>query len=195
MQLRTQMRLPRTRAADQHDIALAGEEGAGGEVADQPLVYRGVSELEVSDLLGERQLGDHNLVLDRPCVRVGDLRLQQIADDVLNRILALDRVSDHLVIGKGNNDGDHQTVKILTAITVDGLDAVESAAAEALASGVPAPMSCSTSWASPDRRRWSPASPRPNISGSISSRSPMGAATIAFFRSGRRHDDGTPPDP
>ena len=30
---------------------------------------------------------------------VGDLRLQQIADDVLNGILALDRVGDHLVIG------------------------------------------------------------------------------------------------
>ena len=30
---------------------------------------------------------------------VGDLGLQQIADYVLNRILALDRIGDHLVIG------------------------------------------------------------------------------------------------
>src|SRR3546814_16294107 len=37
---------------------------------------------------------------------------------------------------KESSDGDRQMVKILTAITVDGLDAVESAAAEALADGV-----------------------------------------------------------
>src|SRR3546814_15053835 len=37
---------------------------------------------------------------------------------------------------KESSDGDRQMVKILTAITVDGLDAVESAAAEALAGGV-----------------------------------------------------------
>src|SRR3546814_9057577 len=40
---------------------------------------------------------------------------------------------------KESSDGDRQMVKILTAITVDGLDAVESAAAEALAGGVPHP--------------------------------------------------------
>src|SRR3546814_8525477 len=37
---------------------------------------------------------------------------------------------------KESSDGDRRMVKILTAITVDGLDAVESAAAEALAGGV-----------------------------------------------------------
>ena len=37
---------------------------------------------------------------------------------------------------KESSDGDRQMVKILTAITVDGLDAVENAAAEALADGV-----------------------------------------------------------
>ncbi|TPG08119.1 hypothetical protein EAH84_14190 [Sphingomonas oligophenolica] len=37
---------------------------------------------------------------------------------------------------KTSSDGDRQMVKILTAITVDGLDAVENAAAEALADGV-----------------------------------------------------------
>src|SRR3546814_9962706 len=45
----------------------------------------------------------------------------------------LERVRSRL---KESSDGDRQMVKILTAITVDGLDAVESAAAEALAGGV-----------------------------------------------------------
>ena len=46
---------------------------------------------------------------------------------------ALERLRGRL---KGSNDGDRQMVKILTAATVDGLDALEAAAAEALAQGV-----------------------------------------------------------
>jgi hypothetical protein len=37
---------------------------------------------------------------------------------------------------KGSDDGDRQMVKILTVVLVDGLDAVEAAAVEALAQGV-----------------------------------------------------------
>lgn len=47
--------------------------------------------------------------------------------------LALERLRGRL---KGSDDGDRQMVKILTAVMVDGLDAVEAAAAEALAQGV-----------------------------------------------------------
>src|SRR3546814_2165468 len=61
----TQMRFSRARPTDEHDIALVGEESPGGEIADQRLVDRGVGELEVRDLLGERQLGDRHLILDR----------------------------------------------------------------------------------------------------------------------------------
>ncbi len=46
---------------------------------------------------------------------------------------ALERLRGKL---KGSNDGDRQMVKILTAATVDGLDALEAAAAEAMAQGV-----------------------------------------------------------
>ena len=46
---------------------------------------------------------------------------------------ALERLRGRL---KGSDDGDRQMVKILTAVMVDGLDAVEAAAAEALAQGV-----------------------------------------------------------
>ncbi len=60
-----QMGLAGLGVADQHGIALMGEEVAGGEVAYQGLVDRGVVEHEVVDVLGERQLGDGDLVLDR----------------------------------------------------------------------------------------------------------------------------------
>lgn len=46
---------------------------------------------------------------------------------------ALERLRGKL---KGSDDGDRQMVKILTAATVDGLDALEAAASEALAQGV-----------------------------------------------------------
>jgi hypothetical protein len=46
---------------------------------------------------------------------------------------ALERLRGRL---KGSNDGDRQMVKILTAAMVDGLDALEAAATEALAQGV-----------------------------------------------------------
>ena len=46
---------------------------------------------------------------------------------------ALERLRGRL---KGSDDGDRQMVKILTAVMVDGLDAVEAAAAEALDQGV-----------------------------------------------------------
>ncbi len=46
---------------------------------------------------------------------------------------ALERLRVRL---KGSNDGDRQMVKLLTAATIDGLDALEAAAAEALVQGV-----------------------------------------------------------
>jgi hypothetical protein len=48
-------------SADQHDVALVGEELAAGEIAHQGLVDRRVAEDEVVDVLGERQLGDGDL--------------------------------------------------------------------------------------------------------------------------------------
>ena len=58
-------------AADQHDVALLGEEAAAGEVADQRLVDRRAVEVEVVDVLGQRQLGDGELVLDRARLLLG----------------------------------------------------------------------------------------------------------------------------
>ena len=58
------MRLAGPGAADQNGVALLGEEGAAGEIANERLVDRGARELEVVDVLGERQLGDGELVTD-----------------------------------------------------------------------------------------------------------------------------------
>jgi len=46
---------------------------------------------------------------------------------------------------KGSDDGDHQMVKVLSAVLSDGLAAVEAACAEALADASIPPTSCSTS--------------------------------------------------
>ncbi len=50
------------------------------------------SKLEVVDVLGERQLGDGDLVLDRARLLLGDLGRQQVADDALRLVRPLDRV-------------------------------------------------------------------------------------------------------
>jgi hypothetical protein len=60
-------------AADEDDIALMGDEVAAGQVADERLVERRAIEDEVADVLGERQLGDGDLVLDRSRLLLGDL--------------------------------------------------------------------------------------------------------------------------
>jgi hypothetical protein len=44
-----------TGAADQHGVALLGDEAAAGEVIDQRLVDRCALELEVLKVLGERK--------------------------------------------------------------------------------------------------------------------------------------------
>src|SRR5258708_4152872 len=49
--------------ADQHGVALLGDESAAGKLVDESLVDRGVLELEAVEALGERQLGDGELVL------------------------------------------------------------------------------------------------------------------------------------
>jgi|SRR5215813_8958102 hypothetical protein len=50
---------------DQHGVALLGDESAAGKLIDEGLVDRRTAELEVVEVLGERQLGDGELVLDR----------------------------------------------------------------------------------------------------------------------------------
>jgi hypothetical protein len=83
----------------QHGVALLGKKAAAGERADQRLVDRRVLEHEVVDVLGERQLGDGQLVLDRARLLFGDLGAQQVADEALRFVLTLERDGQRLVVG------------------------------------------------------------------------------------------------
>lgn len=63
-------------AADQDDATLVGQELAGREVAHERFVDGRAREGELVDILGERQLGDGDLVLDRAGLLLGDLGLE-----------------------------------------------------------------------------------------------------------------------
>ena len=95
-----EMGLAGSGAADQHKVALMIEEVSGRQVADQGLVDLGRLEVELIDFLGQRQLGDRHLILDRSRLLLTDLGGQQIADDLLRLVLALDRRGDDLVVGR-----------------------------------------------------------------------------------------------
>ena len=64
---------------------LLGDEAAAGEVFDQGLVDRRAGELEVGEVLGEREPGDGELVFDRARLLLADLGGEQVADDPLVR--------------------------------------------------------------------------------------------------------------
>ena len=86
-------------AADEDDVALIGQEVAAGEIADEGFVDGRVLEVEVVDVLGERQLGDGDLVFDGAGLLLGDLGCEEIADDALRLVLAFDGRGDDLVEG------------------------------------------------------------------------------------------------
>jgi hypothetical protein len=66
------------------------KEGAAGEIANERLVDWRARELEVVEILGERQLGNGELVTDRTRLLLVDLGGQQVANDALGFMLALD---------------------------------------------------------------------------------------------------------
>src|SRR5208282_2593144 len=95
----SQMGLASAGPADQHGVALLDNEAAAGEVVDERLVDRRAIELKVIEVLGERQLGDGELVLDRSRLLFADLGVEQIADDALGLVLAFDGSGHDLVEG------------------------------------------------------------------------------------------------
>src|SRR4051794_237547 len=94
-----EMGLAGTGPADQHGIALLGDEAAAGEIVDERLVDWRSLELEDIEVFGERQLGDGELVLDRARLLLADLGIEQIADDALRLMLAFDSRDHDLVEG------------------------------------------------------------------------------------------------
>ena len=66
------------------------KESAAGEIANERLVDWRAREFEVVEILGERQLGNGELVTDRTRLLLVDLGGQQVANDALGFMLALD---------------------------------------------------------------------------------------------------------
>jgi hypothetical protein len=93
------MRLAGAGSADQYGIALLGDEASAGEVIDERLVDWRALELEVVEVLGERQLGDGELVFDLARLLFTDLGREQIADDALRLMLSFDSGGHDLVEG------------------------------------------------------------------------------------------------
>jgi hypothetical protein len=85
--------------ADEDDVALVSQELAAGELAHEVLVDGGAGEGELGDVLGQRQLGDRDLVLDRARLLLGDLGLKEVADDLLWLVRPLYGDLDDLVEG------------------------------------------------------------------------------------------------
>jgi hypothetical protein len=69
-----------------------------GEIINESLIDRRPVELEVGDVLGERQLGDGELVLDRAGLLLVDLGGEQVAD-ALRFVLAFDGGRHDLIEG------------------------------------------------------------------------------------------------
>ena len=93
------VRLAGAGSADKHGVALLGDEAAAGEIANERLVDRRALEGEVVEVLGERQLGGRDLILDRPRLLLRDLGAQEVADEALRLVLALERGRERLVVG------------------------------------------------------------------------------------------------
>lgn len=75
------MGLCRSGPVGQNDVVLFGEKRAYRELTHQPFVGGCVGDVEVVDFVGQRQLGQRDLILDRPGLFLGDFELKQVADD------------------------------------------------------------------------------------------------------------------
>jgi hypothetical protein len=78
-----QMAIPGAGAADEDHVALLGQRAAAGEIAHEVALDRRAVELEVVDILGEREFGDGELVPDRARLLLGELGGENIADHAL----------------------------------------------------------------------------------------------------------------
>ena len=80
-------------------VTLLGDEAAASEIIDQRLVDGCAFELEVLKILGKRQFGDGELVLDRAGLLLVDLGVEQVTDNALGFVLTLDGGRHDLVEG------------------------------------------------------------------------------------------------
>src|SRR6516164_9180284 len=90
------MRLASTGASDQHGVALLGEKATARLIAHPRLIDRRAGEVEVVDVLGQRQLGNGQLVLDRARPLLSNLGAEQVADDAWRLVSTLEAGRHHL---------------------------------------------------------------------------------------------------
>jgi len=69
----SEMALAGAGPADQHGVALLGEKAAARQIVNQHLVDRRAGEVELVEILGQRKLGDRELVFNRARLLLGDL--------------------------------------------------------------------------------------------------------------------------
>jgi hypothetical protein len=108
-------------SADQHDISLLGKEAAGGKIADQCLIDWRALEVEVCKVLGEWQLGNGELVLDRARLFLGNLRLEELTDDPLRFVAPFQAVRHDFV------EGSPHAKKLQLAHEIENLSAFHQA--------------------------------------------------------------------
>ena len=76
------MRLTRSGATDENDVALAGDEATARKIAHQGFVDGRAVEVKIINVLCQRELGDGHLIFDRARLLFGDFGLKKIADDL-----------------------------------------------------------------------------------------------------------------
>jgi hypothetical protein len=76
------------------------EEAALVPVAHQGLVHRRGGEVELGERLGQREARLAQAIGGRAGAVVGELGLQELTDDLLDRVPALERTGDDLVVGR-----------------------------------------------------------------------------------------------
>jgi len=93
------MRLARAGAANQDSMTLLRDDVALGQIPHQTLVDRRVLEREAFNILGQRQFADRQLLFDRACLLLRDLRPEQFSRKALRLVLAFGGRGEDLVIG------------------------------------------------------------------------------------------------
>ena len=89
---------------------------AAVQVAHEGLVDRAPGELELGQLLGQRQLGGADLIADRAGLLLRHLGAQQVAEDLLHGSLPLQPVAHDVVVGgahAGELEFGHQRQQIM----------------------------------------------------------------------------------
>ena len=84
-------------SADQHGVALGGEEAALVQLAHQPLIDRRHHEVELGEVLHHRETRHPHAVGGRAGAMIGELSEQQLAEDALKRMLGAHPRRDQLV--------------------------------------------------------------------------------------------------